>query len=174
MNLHSLKAMTLAASVIGFACLGALQLDFAPAGDQRFADWRPDKPAVTEDLPAVTADYSAILARPVFSALRKPPRARPPDTPPEGPPPEGPPVMVEPAEITPPLEPPQLVLKGVLLENGRKAALLQSPASPDGMWVEMGKEVNGWTLTQVDRDRVELQAGDAKAAFALYVDKISN
>ncbi|WP_119392171.1 hypothetical protein [Taklimakanibacter lacteus] len=137
------------------------------------ADWRPD--LKTLDLsakpPASGQTFPETLARPLFSPTRKPPGPRPPE-----------PVANQPPDVQPIAEPPPvqltspetLILKGIFIDDKRRLALIQTPTAPQGTWLAAGSSVEGWTIRQIDKQGIALEANGQRASLTLYVDKSAN
>ncbi|MGE3872945.1 MAG: hypothetical protein AB7F74_08320 [Parvibaculaceae bacterium] len=137
------------------------------------ADWTPDlKPLDLEgDTVLSNASFPETLARPLFSPTRKPPEPRPPE-----------PVAVAPPQPMEPTPPPQtqaiptdgFVLKGVFINDKRQLALLQTPSSPQGVWLATGARVEGWTVTLIEKQAIAIEANGQVQKLTLYVDKPAN
>ncbi len=118
--------------------------------------------------PSVTLNEA--LNRPLFQKNRRPfvPQA----------------IVAEPApapqpvvEVTSPpirIDASQLLLKGLLLTPDQGKALIATADAPDGVWVEAGAIISGWTVKSLDPQGVLLASGDSKSLLKLYVDKPSN
>lgn len=102
------------------------------------------------------------LSRPVFSPERRPFAPPPP-----------PAVAVLPAVAPPAPQPAEaLSLVGVLIEEGRRQALLAAPSFPEGRWLEIGATVSGATITSIDAGSVALSSGAGLSRLQLYVDNL--
>ncbi len=115
------------------------------------------------------ATVTEALARPLFQRSRRPfvPEALPSEVP----------NAPEPiAAIAPPagVDVSALMLKGLLILPGRKRALIATAEAPDGIWVEPGTIVSGWTVKSLDQKGVLLALGKTEAMLKLYVDKPAN
>ena len=77
----------------------------------------------------------------------------------------------------PPAPPPdmsQLVLKGVLISETDKRALIATADSPDGVWLQPGATVAGWKVDKLEPGRAILALGSQTIELKLYVDKPAN
>ncbi len=105
------------------------------------------------------AEYQVLEQRPLFIEGRRPlapppPPARPPPPPPPPPPPKSP--------------PPQLDLRGIVLINNERIALLGRPAERDGSTrLQQGDVLQGWTVTEVRSEEVVLQSGGDQTRIPL-------
>ena len=121
------------------------------------------------DVVYAMATMTEALARPLFQRNRRPfvPEALPSELP----------NAPEPiAAIAPPagVDVSALMLKGLLILPGRKRALIATAEAPDGIWVEPGTIVSGWTVKSLDQKGVLLALGKTEAMLKLYVDKPAN
>lgn len=109
-----------------------------------------------------SADYSATLARPLFRASRRPPAT--PDAAPETTASTG-------QEIAADL-PGGTHLAGVIKEVGKPGrALLRTPEQPSGDWVEIGHEVGGWRLAEIEAQSVAFEASGQRRVLSLFTAK---
>jgi len=67
-------------------------------------------------------------------------------------------------------EVPQFVLKGVLIRQPDKKALLTSSEKPQGQWYAVGEAAWGWTLDAIQADKITLKKSDQTTDLFLYVD----
>jgi hypothetical protein len=103
------------------------------------------------------SDFAEIVARPLFTASRRPYV-----------PPEPTPVRAEPAPAEPNRPPPNVRLIGVVIDAGKKRALLRTPEQPRGRWVEEGETVEGWQVLSVQADAAILALGPGTHELRLY------
>jgi hypothetical protein len=109
-------------------------------GDEGVAETEDELAALT---PEPTADHGEIVARPLFQASRRP-AAKPS-------------AGSGSAEAVPDSS---IQLAGVVLAGGRRLALLQVEASPRPVQVEVGGDVAGWKVAEIEAERVTLRQGD--------------
>lgn len=107
-------------------------------------------------LPALV-DLTETVERPLFSPVRRPPQA-----------------MTAPAQeevaipaLSANAPPPSMKLSAIVIDAGRRFALLQRPAASGTVRVEQGDSVDGWTLSEVRADGVTLQKDDRRHEIAL-------
>jgi len=120
-----------------------------------------DHPA--DAAPPLTADaFPATLARPLFRDTRRPPD----------------PTKAEVADARA-LEPPKqvrlpdgLALIGIVKESGDSGrALIRSPASGTGQWVEVGYLLEGWRLSRIETGSILFEAEGHKQSLSLFPQK---
>lgn len=105
-------------------------------------------------LPALV-DLTETLDRPVFSPTRRPPQAA--ATP-----------VAEAAPMRPDAAPPPAMkLSAVVIDAGRRFALLQRFPAGDMVRVAQGDTVDGWTLSEVRADGVTLRQEDQRHEIVL-------
>lgn len=110
-------------------------------------------------------DLSQTLARPLFNANRRP---RAPEAAiakaPEAPAPSPPQAPASP--------PAQLHLIG-LMRNGNSAprALIRVESAPTATWINLGDEIAGWRLSEVNADHVVIEGSGQRVQLVLYSDK---
>lgn len=129
------------------------------------------QPGETLDLrplpPALEATQLSV--RPIFRVSRRP-WAPPP--PPEAPPAPPPAAVVEAAPAPAPVQQVpelQVSLFGVQMQPTGAQALLARPGEPVPQWVRKGEAVDGWTLTDVDKNSVKFLAGETTRTVELHV-----
>ncbi len=145
---------------------GDLELEARPV-----VAWSPPPEIPSEAMPdrATAPDMQAILARPIFMPDRKPFVAAPPSQ-----------AVQQKVQLvaTPPPQPniqaPNIVLKGVLLTSSLGKAFVTTPESPDGTWLTIGKNIDGWTLTAITKSSAKFSEGEQKIELQLYVDNPAN
>jgi hypothetical protein len=167
----TLAALALAAASLWAGFGGSPGTDAGLANGAR-AEWTPDlkSPDMSSGLLSPGKSYPETLARPLFSPTRKPPEPRPPEPvadqqpmPPEQPP--------QPIQVT---SPDTLILKGIFIDDGHRLALVQTPAAPQGVWLAQGGTVEGWTVAQIEKQSIAIEANGQSASLTLYVDKPAN
>ena len=178
MTVRHLQIITLAATASAVA-FGLIAFSFAGDSDIDVGSVTTWKPGLIDlgredDANIAAGQYTEILARPVFSPSRRPIEPRPPESPPPEavePPPEALPPPEPAVKRTPP---DYFVLRGVLLEPAKQAALIQTQTHPDGIWLEGGSDVEGWVVKRIDKGGVEIESNGETAGLTLYVDNSSN
>jgi len=123
-----------------------------------------DAPGPAQDLHSVTLSnplaaqsierLSAIVDRPLFSPSRRPP------TPPVSQNPEPPPA--------PPTPPPSLVLSGVVMDGQGAYVVVLVGAERRILRAQVGDEINGWRVSQIEGRKLVLSLGDRFATFTLF------
>ncbi|MDN2566017.1 hypothetical protein N1F89_07275 [Aquibium sp. A9E412] len=103
-------------------------------------------------------------SRPLFARNRKPWQ------PPKPPPAKKPPVQqVAKKPPPPPVPPPPVRLVGVsFAPNMVPRALLRHKAQVEPIWVIPGDNLQGWTVSRIDAQSIELKRGNRKVAVSLY------
>jgi hypothetical protein len=158
--------MALCAACTGLAWL-CFHLYSAPISAEDIplrSAWAPDAPSEAASFPkaAVEAD-PVILARLVFSSIRRPPNPRPAE-------PAATEPTVEqsgPAEVD--ISPPEgLLLQGVLIDEDRRKAFVTSPADQAGVWREAGENVGGWSISHIEPGGVILSHRNREVELPLY------
>ena len=129
------------------------------------APWNPHLtgPAESAWQPAPAELFSQSMTRPIFSRTRLPFKPPQPVLP-------APPPMPLPAIVPPRQAEEGIALLGIVLSGDTRRALLRLRAFPQGKWVTVGEEVNGWRLSEVAPDRVMLQAVGQSLQLKLYRD----
>lgn len=161
------------AALFLWAGFGSLAQIGADASATARADWTPDlkSPDLKDEPISASRSYAQTLARPLFSPTRKPPENHPPE-----------PVVVAPPQPLQPTSPQQMpalstdgfVLKGIFIDDERQLALIQTPASPQGVWLATGSEVEGWTVSRIEKQGIAIEANGQVQNLTLYVDKPAN
>ena len=114
------------------------------------------------------ASYTAIVERPLFSPLR-----RPPSTPPTEPEPAvAPEVPLDTIEEEPPIgEPlpePSLRLVGTLVDaQGRALAIVEQAGANARTTLALGDSLDGWRLESVGNGSIEMRSGDRLVRIGL-------
>ena len=106
------------------------------------------------------AAYAATLARPLFRTSRRPVEAK--DT--------GPAVAATgAARQAAPSLPEQIQLAGIVRERGKPGrALIRSAESPAGAWVEVGHQLDGWRLSEIEAQSIVFEAGGLRHTLSLF------
>jgi hypothetical protein len=120
---------------------------------------------------ALAADASDSLANPLgahpldqLSATRE----RPLFAPSRRPPPPPPPPVVQRVEPPKPIDPPSVVLIGIVTEGGEARALIRTQSSNKVARARLGDEVGSWTVTAIEPRRLTLSHDDRSVSFALF------
>ena len=189
MRIAVLRGITASFLVLGFGAAffaaNMLLEDVTPPAARPIQAWTPALADAAADAQAELEpkDTPQTFARPAFLATRRPFVAFvPPAPPPEPDVPVAPPAEVEPApppEVEaappPPILDPQLVqLKGIMVLDGAKRALLSWPDQPDGAWISEGAMVGDWQITAIDAAGIKLAHEKQTAEIYLYVDNPLN
>ena len=136
------------------ACFGLLLWSVvaaAVAGEQE----RPEA-ALANPVAAQSLDQlSSTLDRPLFSPSRRPPAPPPP------------PVA---QAVAPPAPPPNLVLFGVVMDGEGARAILRTGADKKVQRAQIGDEIDGWKVSQIEARKVVLSLDDRFATFTLFAD----
>jgi hypothetical protein len=102
---------------------------------------------------------SVMLDRSLFSPSRR--RA-----------PAAPPVIQAPAAAELPTPPPSLVLLGVVMDGESARALVRAGADQTLLRAQMGDEIDGWKVAQIDGRKVVLASQDGRfATYRLFSDE---
>jgi general secretion pathway protein N len=139
-------AVLLGAAVIAGAAATAEQQDQSAAG-------------LANPLAAQSLDQlSSTLERPLFSPSRRPPAPPPP------------PVAQAPPPPAPPPPPPNLVLFGVVMDGEGARAVVRSGADKKLVRAQIGDEIDGWKVSQIEGRKVVLSLDGRFATFKLFND----
>jgi hypothetical protein len=103
------------------------------------------------------SEFGETVRRPLFTATRRP--FVPADPAPRA---------AEPAAAEPTRPPPNVRLVGVVIDAGKKRALLRTPEQPRGRWVEEGDTIDGWLLRSVRADAAIVALGRETHELRLY------
>jgi len=122
-----------------------------------------DRPAAAPSNPVGAQSLeqlSTIVDRPLFSPSRRPP----------APPPAPPPIVqaAEPPAPSPP--PPNLVLFGVVMDGEGARAVLRAGADKKLVRAQIGDEIEGWKVSQIEGRKVVLSLDGRFATFTLFSD----
>jgi hypothetical protein len=102
---------------------------------------------------------STILDRPLFSPSRRGPSAPPP-------------VVQAPAAPALPSPPPNLVLFGVVMDGEGARAVVRVGADRRLLRAQMGDEIDGWKVAQIEGRKVVLASQDGRfATYRLFNDE---
>src|SRR5262245_32942657 len=139
-------------SGIGIIVLAVWYID---SGTSQLCAQPSELPTLANPLEAQPLDrLSATRDRPLFSPTRRP------TPPPPPPPPEQPPVAVVP-------QPPNLTLVGIVVDDEGARALIRSSATKADR-VQIGDDIGGWKVAQIDGRRMVLALDGRFATFTLY------
>jgi general secretion pathway protein N len=100
---------------------------------------------------------STILDRPLFSPSRRPPAPPPP------------PVVQAPPPPAPP-PPPDLVLFGVVMDGEGARAVVRAGADKKILRAQIGDDIDGWKVSQIEGRKVVLSLDGRFATFKLFND----
>lgn len=102
---------------------------------------------------------SATLDRPLFSPSRRPPPA--------------PPTIVQaPAPAALPSSPPTVVLLGVVMDGETARAVVRAGADKRLLRAQMGDDIDGWKVAQIDGRKVVLASEDGRfATYRLFTEE---
>jgi hypothetical protein len=101
---------------------------------------------------------SSTLDHPLFSPSRRPPAPPPP------------PVALAPPSPAPPLPPPNLVLFGVVMDGEGARAVVRAGADKKLVRAQIGDEIDGWKVSQIEGRKVVLSLDGRFATFMLFND----
>jgi general secretion pathway protein N len=124
----------------------------APAQDQPAA--APVNPVAAQALDKL----STTLDHPLFSPTRRPPAPPPP------------PVAQAPPPPPPPAPPPNLVLFGVVMDGESARAVVRTGADRKLLRAQIGDDIEGWKVSQIDGRKVVLSLDGRFATFTLFSD----
>jgi hypothetical protein len=96
---------------------------------------------------------SATVDRPLFSPSRRPPAQ---------------PAARTPQLPAPPAPPPDLVLSGIVMDGERVRAIVQVGAEKKILRAQIGDDIGGWTVTQIEGRRLILSLAGRFATFTLF------
>jgi general secretion pathway protein N len=116
----------------------------------------PSNPVAAQPLD----ELSATLDRPLFSPTRHPP----------APPPPPPPVVQVAAPPPPPPPPPNLTLFGVVIDGEGARALVRAGADKKLLRAQIGDDIEGWKVAQIEGRKVVLSLDGRFVTFALFSD----
>jgi hypothetical protein len=122
-----------------------------------------DSPAAAPSNPVAAQSLdqlSAILDRPLFSPTRRPP----------APPPAPAPIVHAAEPPAPPPPPPNLVLFGVVMDGEGARAIVRAGADKKLVRAQIGDEIDGWKVSQIEGRKVVLSLDGRFATFTLFSD----
>lgn len=122
-----------------------------------------DQPAAAPSNPVAAQSLeqlSAIVDRPLFSPSRRPP----------APPPAPPPIVQAAEPPPPPPPPPNLVLFGVVMDGEGARAVVRAGADKKTVRAQIGDEIDGWKVSQIEGRKVVLSLDGRFATFTLFSD----
>lgn len=101
----------------------------------------------------------AIVDRSLFSPSRRPPAAPPP-------------FAQAPAASAPPSAPPNVILLGVVMDGQNARAVVQVGADKRLLRAQMGDDIDGWKVAQIDGRKVVLASQDGRfVTYRLFNDE---
>jgi general secretion pathway protein N len=100
------------------------------------------------------------LDHPLFSPTRRPP----------APPPTPAPIVQAAEPPAPPPLPPNLVLFGVVMDGEGARAVVRAGADKKLVRAQIGDEIDGWKVSQIEGRKVVLSLGGRFATFTLFSD----
>ena len=101
-------------------------------------------------------ELSATLDRPLFSPGRHPPAPPPP------------PAVQAAAPPAPPPSPPNLILFGVVMDGEGARALVRTSADKKVLRAQIGDDIDGWKVSQIEGRKVVLSLDGRFATFTLF------
>ena len=152
-----MKHAPLPAAIFVFLLASAAEpgaVAIAQAQDQPAA--APFNPVAAQSL----EQLSTILDHPLFSPSRRPP----------APPPATPPIVQAVEPPAPPPPPPNLVLFGVVMDGEGARAVVRSGADKKLVRAQIGDEIDGWKVSQIEGRKVVLSLDGRFATFTLFSD----
>ena len=106
------------------------------------------------------AQLPAIVDRSLFSPSRRPPAAPPP------------PVLQAPVAAAPSSAPPNVILLGVVMDGQNARAVVQVGADKRLLRAQMGDDIDGWKVAQIDGRKVVLASQDGRfVTYRLFNDE---
>lgn len=118
-----------------------------------------DSGALANPLQAQSLDrLSATRDRPLFSPSRRP-----------VPPP--PPPVVHVPEPAPPPPPPSVTLVGIVLDGEGARAIVRTGMGKKFERVQIGDDIGGWKVSQIEGRKLVLSLGERLATFTLFSDE---
>lgn len=130
--------------------------------DNRKAAWRP--PVLEGKSPfdqAQPQNTSAAFTRPIFNKSRKPSdkdKKKTDET------------SAAALPATPVEPPPGAVLSAIIKQGSVENAFIISTSDPQGKWLKVGDNFEGWTLTKIEATKVLLKSGDMETTLKLYTE----
>jgi general secretion pathway protein N len=116
-----------------------------------------DAPSLANPLAVQALDgLTATRERPLFSPSRRPPPPPPPML-----------ASVQSIEVKP-IDPPSVILLGIVTEGGQARAVLRTQSSNKVVRARLGDEVGSWTVTEIEPRRLILSHDDRAVSYALF------
>lgn len=116
-----------------------------------------DAPSLSNPVAALPLDsLTATRERPLFSPSRRPP------------PPLAPMLASVQSIVVKPIDPPSIVLLGIVSEGGQARAVLRTQSSSKVVRARLGDEVASWTVTRIEPRRLTLSHDDRAVSYALF------
>ena len=128
----------------------------APAPVQESSSAALANPAAAQSLERL----SATVDRPLFSPSRRPPAPPPP------------PVARAPEPPAPPPPPPDLVLSGIVMDGEGARAVVRVGAEKKNKRAQIGDDIGGWMVSQIEGRRLVLSRDGRFATFTLFSRQI--
>ena len=120
---------------------------------------RPAAPLANPVAAQPLEQLRAIVDRSLFSPSRRPPA-------------EPPPVAQAPAVSALPSAPPNIVLLGVVMDGQNARAVVRVGADNRLLRAQMGDDIDGWKVAQIDGRKVVLASPDGRfATYRLFTDE---
>jgi hypothetical protein len=126
--------------------------DAAVAEQQQLSAAALSNPVAAQSLD----ELSATLDRPLFSPSRHPPAPPPP------------PAMQAAAPPAPPPPPPNMLLFGVVMDGEGARALVRTGADKKILRAQIGDDIDGWKVSQIEGRKVVLSLDGRFATFTLF------
>ena len=140
-------------TVVLLLCWSAAALGAdAPAAVQDSSGATLPNPVAAQSLERL----SATVERPLFSPSRRPPTPPPP------------PVAKAPEPPPPPPPPPDLVLSGIVMDGEGARAVIRVGAEKINRRAQIGDDVSGWMVSQIEGRRLVLSRDGRFATFTLF------
>ena len=121
----------------------------APASAQDSSNITLSNPLAAQSLERL----SATVDRPLFSPSRRPPPG---------------PVAQAPEPPVPPAPPPDLVLSGIVMDGQSARAVVRVGAEKKILHAQIGDNIDGWTVSQIEGRRLVLSLGGRYAMYTLF------
>jgi hypothetical protein len=163
--LHLTTALAVAGLAYGNWAAFSEQIDTsAPVTHDAAAVTVIQEPEKSDSKNLTLSDLAETLARPLFSATRRPvQKSDPAETP------VAPVVATALAQAAPTESQVNLRLLGMMRASGGvQRALLQRDGGDSASWIAVGAEFGGWRLTSLDGDSASVESGGSKAVLKLH------
>jgi general secretion pathway protein N len=132
--------------------VSALGSDAAVAEQQQSSIAALSNPIAAQSLD----ELSATLDHPLFSPGRRPPAPPPP------------PAVQADAPPAPPPSPPNLLLFGIVMDGEGARALVRTGADKKILRAQIGDDIGGWKVVQIEGRKLVLALDDRFATFTLF------